>query len=83
MTLRTTTERPVTVETQGNVLVGDDPALAVAAVIRAAGAARKEIASPPLWDGRAAERIVGAIDEWDRRGRPRRYVAPGSVTAIR
>jgi UDP-N-acetylglucosamine 2-epimerase (non-hydrolysing) len=83
VTLRTTTERPVTVETEGNVLVGDDPSAAVAAVIRAAAGVRKEIVTPPLWDGHAAERIAGVIDEWDRRGRPRRYLAPGSVAAIR
>jgi UDP-N-acetylglucosamine 2-epimerase (non-hydrolysing) len=72
VTLRTTTERPVTVEAGGNVLIGDDPALATAAVARAAAAPRGAIALPPLWDGLAAGRIVGALDRWDRDGRPRR-----------
>jgi UDP-N-acetylglucosamine 2-epimerase (non-hydrolysing) len=72
VTLRTTTERPVTVEAGGNVLVGDDPAAAIAAVARAAAAPRSEPSLPPFWDGRAAERIVGFIEQWDVDGRPRR-----------
>jgi len=58
LTLRNNTERPVTVELGGNRLVGSDPSKIVAAYreVAAAGAANTRI--PPLWDGRASERIV-------------------------
>jgi UDP-N-acetylglucosamine 2-epimerase (non-hydrolysing) len=60
LTLRTTTERPITIDEGTNELVGVDPAAIDAAVHRV-------LASPPparrpaLWDGRASERIVDAL----------------------
>jgi UDP-N-acetylglucosamine 2-epimerase (non-hydrolysing) len=57
LTLRANTERPATVESGTNRVVGTDPA----AVLRAA---EESLASPPrgrrpgLWDGRAAERVA-------------------------
>jgi UDP-N-acetylglucosamine 2-epimerase (non-hydrolysing) len=60
LTLRPSTERPVTVHEGTNQVVGTDPATVLAA-------ARRTLASPPpprrpaLWDGRAAERIADAI----------------------
>lgn len=65
VTLRTTTERPVTIECGGNVLVGDDPEAGVAAVrtILRGG----EYAGAPCpggWDGRAAGRILAVLDRW-------------------
>jgi UDP-N-acetylglucosamine 2-epimerase (non-hydrolysing) len=61
LTLRDNTERPITVEVGSNRLVGNDPSKIVAAYreITAAGALDSEI--PPLWDGRAAERIVEVL----------------------
>jgi UDP-N-acetylglucosamine 2-epimerase (non-hydrolysing) len=61
LTLRDNTERPVTVECGTNRLVGRDPARILAAwrEIRAAGSSPARI--PPLWDGRAAERIADAL----------------------
>jgi UDP-N-acetylglucosamine 2-epimerase (non-hydrolysing) len=80
VTLRTSTERPVSVQMGGNILVGDDPAAGMAAVSRAAASTRRaEGARPPLWDGHAADRIVAAIEEWDLLGRPRRCDVPGRV----
>jgi UDP-N-acetylglucosamine 2-epimerase (non-hydrolysing) len=60
-TLRDNTERPVTVRAGTNTLLGLDPA--AIAGIPAALAARGEVASepPPLWDGRAAERIADVV----------------------
>jgi UDP-N-acetylglucosamine 2-epimerase (non-hydrolysing) len=58
VTLRETTERPITVEEGTNVVVGTDPERirqAVGSVARGAGKAGR---LPRLWDGRAAERIV-------------------------
>jgi UDP-N-acetylglucosamine 2-epimerase (non-hydrolysing) len=61
LTLRENTERPVTLEVGSNRLVGIDPSKIIAAYreITAGGAADSEI--PPLWDGRAAERIVEVL----------------------
>jgi UDP-N-acetylglucosamine 2-epimerase (non-hydrolysing) len=57
LTLRENTERPVTMSHGTNQLVGTDTEKIVEAWKRVkAGAARP--AGPPLWDGRAAERIV-------------------------
>jgi UDP-N-acetylglucosamine 2-epimerase (non-hydrolysing) len=61
LTLRENTERPVTITHGTNQLVGTD-----ATRLRDAWAtvkhARSKPPSPPLWDGQAAERIVGLID---------------------
>ena len=61
VTLRKSTERPVTVTEGTNVLAGDDPAViegAVAAILRGEG---KQGKRPHLWDGHAAERIVDVL----------------------
>jgi UDP-N-acetylglucosamine 2-epimerase (non-hydrolysing) len=57
-TLRANTERPVTVRAGTNTLLGLDPA--AIAKIPAALAERGEVPSepPPLWDGRASQRIA-------------------------
>ncbi len=57
LTLRDTTERPVTVTEGTNVLVGRDPDRIVAAA-RAALADPPAPRRPALWDGRAGERIA-------------------------
>ena len=61
LTLRDNTERPVTVECGTNRLVGRDPARIVAAwgEIRDGSAVAPRV--PPLWDGRAAERIAEVL----------------------
>jgi UDP-N-acetylglucosamine 2-epimerase (non-hydrolysing) len=59
-TLRSTTERPVTVELGTNTLLGLDPARIrdVPALLAAGGLAGQ---IPPGWDGHAAERIVDVL----------------------
>ena len=57
LTLRENTERPVTCTVGSNQLVGTDPARILAAYRRVQqGQVRCDV--PPLWDGRAAGRIV-------------------------
>jgi len=58
VTLRENTERPVTVDTGWNQVVGRDPERIVAAYQRAFSRPKDAGERPPLWDGRAAERIV-------------------------
>ncbi|MFN8162292.1 MAG: UDP-N-acetylglucosamine 2-epimerase (non-hydrolyzing) [Solirubrobacterales bacterium] len=60
-TLRDNTERPVTIRCGTNPLLGLDPA--AIAGIPAALAQRGEAPSqpPPLWDGRAAERVADVL----------------------
>lgn len=58
LTLRENTERPITLELGTNELLPLDAA-AVSARVRAILAGpRRDPSRPPLWDGRAAERIV-------------------------
>jgi UDP-N-acetylglucosamine 2-epimerase (non-hydrolysing) len=62
MTLRTNTERPVTVSHGTNQLVGMDPDVIVATYRESISQERKTL-MPPLWDGHAAKRIVKIIME--------------------
>jgi UDP-N-acetylglucosamine 2-epimerase (non-hydrolysing) len=60
-TLRDNTERPVTLTSGTNTLLGLDPAAIarIPALLAERGAAPSE--PPPLWDGHAAERIADVI----------------------
>ncbi len=62
ITLRPNTERPVTLSMGTNVLAGEDPSAVPALVDRALAGRWKRGLVPPKWDGRAAERIVSALD---------------------
>ena len=61
LTLRENTERPITVTQGTNRVVGTDPEIILRAVdeVMSNGGQRGRI--PPLWDGRAAERIVSRL----------------------
>jgi len=67
LTLRTTTERPVTVDEGTNTLVGRDPERLRREVDAILAGRGKSGRVPPLWDGRAAERIARVIAGWDGR----------------
>jgi UDP-N-acetylglucosamine 2-epimerase (non-hydrolysing) len=65
VTLRTTTERPITVTEGTNRLVDPyDAAAIVGAVDEVLAAPMPAAVRPKLWDGHAAERIVAVIAEW-------------------
>jgi UDP-N-acetylglucosamine 2-epimerase (non-hydrolysing) len=61
LTLRENTERPVTVSQGTNLLVGTDPRNIIAAARDILAGKRKAGRVPPLWDGKAAERIVEVL----------------------
>jgi UDP-N-acetylglucosamine 2-epimerase (non-hydrolysing) len=63
VTLRETTERPVTAEIGTNEVVGLDVALAVEKSRAALNGSAKRGNIPELWDGHAAERIVAILLE--------------------
>ncbi|HLX76595.1 MAG TPA: UDP-N-acetylglucosamine 2-epimerase (non-hydrolyzing) [Terriglobales bacterium] len=61
LTLRESTERPVTVTVGTNILVGRDLQRLQAEVCSLLRGQRKQGSVPPLWDGRAAQRIADII----------------------
>jgi UDP-N-acetylglucosamine 2-epimerase (non-hydrolysing) len=61
ITLRENTERPVTAEIGSNQVVGTDPDKILTAYSNAISGQWREPQIPPLWDGKAAERIVDVI----------------------
>jgi UDP-N-acetylglucosamine 2-epimerase (non-hydrolysing) len=69
LTLRDTTERPITVEEGTNTVVGRDPHRIVAEALRVI-ADPPEKRTPALWDGHAGDRIAEALI--DRLGGPSR-----------
>jgi UDP-N-acetylglucosamine 2-epimerase (non-hydrolysing) len=58
LTLRDTTERPVTVTAGTNIIIGRDIHLRCRAVQGVLSGEQKHGGIPPLWDGGAAERIA-------------------------
>lgn len=58
LTLRDTTERPVTISQGTNLLLGHDAGRIVEEAMKILRGEGKRGQSPPLWDGRASERIV-------------------------
>jgi len=61
LTIRHNTERPITVTMGTNTLVGTDPAAIRREAVAAIEGPRPEPARPPLWDGKAGERIAEVI----------------------
>jgi UDP-N-acetylglucosamine 2-epimerase (non-hydrolysing) len=64
ITLRETTERPITVSQGTNIVAGTAAAPILAAVGHTLQTGGKKGRIPPLWDGKAAERIAALLAEW-------------------
>jgi len=63
LTLRSNTERPVTVTMGTNILVGQDGATLRAELTRILEGKPKQGTVPPLWDGRAGPRIAEILNQ--------------------
>lgn len=61
LTVRDNTERPVTVTTGTNTLVGRDASRLISEIGRVLAQPRNQAGIPTLWDGHAAERTAGVI----------------------
>ena len=62
LTLRDNTERPETITIGTNELIGTDPTELPPVLARLMAGQWKKGAIPPLWDGKAAERIVECLE---------------------
>ena len=63
LTLRSNTERPVTVTLGTNILVGQDGATLRAELTRILEGKQKQGTVPPLWDGHAGQRIAEILEQ--------------------
>jgi UDP-N-acetylglucosamine 2-epimerase (non-hydrolysing) len=66
LTIRESTERPITVSEGTNTLVGVDPRRIVDEAMRALSGMGKAGRVPALWDGGASERIAEVLRTWKR-----------------
>lgn len=80
ITLRPNTERPSTVEYGTNVLLPLDLDEVLDHSRRAMNGEWKEGQIPPLWDGRAAERIAGVLEQSEPQDMLHRYNGRPSMT---
>jgi UDP-N-acetylglucosamine 2-epimerase (non-hydrolysing) len=70
LTLRNNTERPVTVTLGTNILVGQDVGKLHKELLKIVQGRVKKGAVPPLWDGRAGERIANVLTNSNSIERP-------------
>jgi UDP-N-acetylglucosamine 2-epimerase (non-hydrolysing) len=63
LTLRDSTERPETVTTGTNVLIGNNPAALAPALEKLFAGQWKKGAVPEKWDGHTGERIVQVLEQ--------------------
>jgi UDP-N-acetylglucosamine 2-epimerase (non-hydrolysing) len=84
ITLRWNTERPVTLNGGANVLVGNDPERIIShALTVLRGERTVSAAPPPLWDGKASERIAEALADFLlRRAASRESAADNHIEGV-
>jgi UDP-N-acetylglucosamine 2-epimerase (non-hydrolysing) len=61
LTMRNNTERPVTLDCGTNVLIGQDGAKLRTELAKVLNGGSRPAKVPPLWDGRASERIADVL----------------------
>ena len=64
LTARENTERPITISKGTNILVGTDRNAIVNAAMAALNGPAKAHQTPPLWDGKSAERIAKIVHDF-------------------
>ncbi|HYV49343.1 MAG TPA: UDP-N-acetylglucosamine 2-epimerase (non-hydrolyzing) [Myxococcaceae bacterium] len=79
LTLRETTERPITVTCGTNALVGTDPRRISAEVERVLEATPRPPRIPDRWDGKTGERIAALYEGWLSRPEHQRKAPPGEA----
>lgn len=72
LTLRATTERPVTIRLGTNRLIGADPTALMPAVKAVLTQGSRPVVAPPGWDGHAAVRIADTLGKWLKEEKPLR-----------
>jgi UDP-N-acetylglucosamine 2-epimerase (non-hydrolysing) len=72
LTLRSNTERPVTLTAGMNVLVGTDPDRVLASARQTLRAPKPRVRLPALWDGQSAERIARILAAQEPRSMSKR-----------
>lgn len=75
LTLRSSTERPITLEQGTNTLVGLDRELILSNLVAVLRGEGKKGCMPELWDGYAAERIATDLFQWLSQATPRSLTA--------
>jgi UDP-N-acetylglucosamine 2-epimerase (non-hydrolysing) len=63
ITIRPNTERPVTIETGCNRLISPDPILIGIEIKRILQGEHNILGIPPLWDGKATQRVLSVLSE--------------------
>lgn len=64
LTLRSNTERPITIDLGTSTLVGNQEADIESAFRKVREGSYKKAQAIPLWDGRAAQRAANSIEQW-------------------
>jgi UDP-N-acetylglucosamine 2-epimerase (non-hydrolysing) len=64
LTMRDSTERPITVDEGTNTIVGRNATLAARTLDAIVATGGKRGRRPALWDGRASERIAAHLSRW-------------------
>lgn len=64
LTLRENTERPITITLGTNRVIGTSSTALLAGMREVLANGRKKVTRPPLWDGRAGERIAEVVRKW-------------------
>ena len=64
LTVRENTKRPITVQVGTNTLVGRNMARLKTEVDRILVGTGKAGRIPPLWDGKASERLANVVETW-------------------